>query len=299
MAPEWTPSPIGFGEPSCSNPERVGRDGFLGLRFERRLGKTTLAQCRFRLPLQALTPVELADGTAYLMLLNPTGGLVGSDFLFTQIVQEPHTRVCLTTPSATRVYRTRDQPAVQETQIRIEEGASLEYLPDHVIPYRDARFRQSLRVEMGRGSRGIFWDALAAGRVAHGERWNFHEVDSHIEISLCGEAVFFNHTRIRPAALDPDRLGFAEGFNYLATLVIVADGCENWKEAVAAMDAELKNMPHVYGGASTLASTLSSTGCVVKLLARSASGLAYAQASLWCRARQIILGSPAIDLRKY
>jgi hypothetical protein len=116
MAPEWTPSAIGFGEPSCSNPERVGRDGFLALRFERRLGKTTLGQCRFRLPLQALTPVELADGTAYLMLLNPTGGIVGSDFLFTQIIQEPHTRVCLTTPSATRVYRTPGQPAVQETQ---------------------------------------------------------------------------------------------------------------------------------------------------------------------------------------
>ena len=167
---------------------------------------------------------------------------------------------------------------MQETQIRIGEGASLEYLPDHVIPYRDARFRQSLRVEMGRGSRGIFWDALAAGRVAHGERWNFHEVDSHIEISLCGEAVFLNRTRIRPAALDPDRLGFAEGFNYLATLVIVADGSENWKETVAAMNAELRNIPHVYGGASalasTLSSTLSSTGCVVKLLARSASDLA-------------------------
>jgi urease accessory protein len=241
--------------------------------------------------LQALTPVELADGTAYLMLLNPTGGLV----LFTQIVQEPDTRVFLTTPSATRVYRTASQPAVQETQIRIGEGASLEYLPDHVIPYRDARFRQSLRVEMGRGSRGIFWDALAAGRVAHGERWNFHEVDSHIEISLCGEAVFLNRTRIRPAALNPDRLGFAEGFSYLAMLVIVADGSENWKEIVAAMEAELRNIPRVYGGVSALASR----GCVVKLLARSASDLACAQASLWGRARQIILRSPAIDLRKY
>ena len=187
------------------------------------------------------------------------------------------------------------QPAVQETQIRIGEGASLEYLPDHVIPYRDSRFRQSLRVEMGRGSRAIFWDALAAGRVAHGERWNFHEVDSRMEISLCGEAVFLNRTRIRPAGLDPERLGFAEGFNYLATLVIVADGFEGWKETVAAMDAELRNMPQVYGGASALASG----GCVVKLLARSASDLTCAQAALWGRARQIVFGSPAIDLRKY
>jgi urease accessory protein len=295
MAREWTPSPIGFAERCSSNPERVGRDGFLGLRFERRLGCTVLAQCRFRLPLQALTPIELADGTACLLLLNPTGGLVGGDFLLTQIIQEAGTRVCLTTPSATRVYRARAEAAVQETEIQVGEGATLEYFPDHVIPYRDSKLRQSLRAEMGRGSRAIFWDALAAGRVAHGERWDFDEVDSRMEIFLCGQPVFLNRTRICPAGLDPERLGFAEGFSYLATLVIVADEWDGWKETVAAMDAEIRKMPQIHGGASALASG----GCVVKLLAGSASGLMDAQAALWARARQIVLGSPAIDLRKY
>lgn len=282
-------------EASSSNPERVGRDGFLDLRFDRRLGRTVLGRCRFKLPLQALTPTELADGTAYLMMLNPTGGLVGGDFLLTQIIQEAGTRVCLTTPSATRVYRTWDQPAVQETRIQVGEGAFLEYLPDHIIPYRDSKFRQSLRVEMARGSRAIFWDALAAGRVARGERWNFREVDCHTEVSLRGRVVFLNRIRIRPSSLDPQRLGFVEGFNYLATLIIVADGLDGWKETVAEMNAELRKMPAVYGGGSVLASA----GCVVKLLTRSASDLVGAQAALWGRARQIVLGSPALDLRKY
>jgi urease accessory protein len=295
MAPEWTSSSIGFVEPSFSSPRRVGRDGFLGLRFARRFGRTTLAQCRFRLPLQALTTVELDDDTACLMLLNPTGGLVGGDFLITQIILEADTRVCLTTPSATRVYRTRDQPAVQETAIQLGERAALEYFPDHVIPHQDSRFHQSLRVEMGRGSRAMFWDALAAGRVARGERWNFHEFDSRTAISLRGRPVFLNRTRIRPADLDPTRLGLTEGFNYLATLAIVADEFDRWKETVAAMDAELRSMPHVYGGASVLASA----GCVVKLLARSAADLLHAQTTLWGRARQIVFGSAAVNLRKY
>ena len=47
-------------------------------------------------------------------------------------------------------------------------------------------------------------------------------------------------------------------------------------------------MPQVYGGASALASG----GCVVKLLARSASDLMRAQTALWGRARQIVFGSP-------
>lgn len=289
------PSPDGFAKRCSSNPERVGRDGFLGLQFERRLGRTALAQCRFKLPLQALTPTELADGTAYLMLLNPTGGLVGGDFLLTDISQKSDTHVCLTTPSATRVYRTLNQPAVQETRIQVGEGALLEYLPDHVIPYRNSKLQQSLHVDMSRGSRAIFWDALAAGRVSCGERWNFDEVDSRIEIFLCGEPVLLNRIRIRPAELDPQRLGLAEEFNYLATFAIVADGFTGWKETLAAMNAGLENMPRIYGGASALAGG----GCIVKLLARSASDLMSAQTELWGRARKFVLGSPAMNLRKY
>src|SRR6202521_5782889 len=156
---EWTRSSNGSATP-CSlnrewnserNPERVGRDGFLRLRFARSGASTILAQSRFSLPLQALTPLTLADGTSYLMLLNPTGGVLGGDHLITDIVQEAETHVCLTTPSATRIYRTAEKPAILETVIRLDEGATLEYIPDHVIPHAGSALRQSLRVEMGRG----------------------------------------------------------------------------------------------------------------------------------------------------
>jgi hypothetical protein len=90
-------------------------------------------------------------------------------------------------------------------------------------------------------------------------------------------------------------LGFAEGFDYMATLLVVADAFERWEETVAAMDAALKELPAVYGGASTLAHG----GCIVKLLARSASNLTQAQAALCGLARKMVFNSPVIDLRKY
>jgi urease accessory protein len=254
-----------------------------------------LSQCRFRLPLQALAPTELADGTAYLMLLNPTGGLVGGDILLTRITQENDTRLCLTTPSATRVYRTLGPPAVQETSIRVGERAFLEYLPDHVIPHRDSKLRQSLQVEMGRGSRAIIWDAMAAGRVACGERWDFAAIDSRVEISLNGGPVFLNRMLICPASQNPARLGIAEDFNYLATLIIVAEDVAAVTATVGSLSAQLNAMPQIYGGTSLLARG----GCVVKLLARSASDLLCAQGALWSCARNVLFGSPAIDLRKY
>ena len=130
------------------------------------------------------------------MLLNPTGGVLGGDHLVTEIIQEAGTHVCLTTPSATRIYRTSQQPAVLETVIKLGEGATLEYLPDHVIPHTGSALRQSLRVEMARGSRAIVLDSLASGRVAHGERWSFTEIDSRTEVYVCGKPAFLNRTKI-------------------------------------------------------------------------------------------------------
>ena len=74
---------------------RAGRDGALDLAFERRGGRTVLTERRFTLPLQALEPMDLdGSGVATLMLLNPTGGLLGGDVLETRVVHR-RGRPCL------------------------------------------------------------------------------------------------------------------------------------------------------------------------------------------------------------
>ena len=265
------------------------------LQFERRGPRTILSESRFTLPLQALTPLELEDGTAYLMLLNPTGGVVGGDHLLTEIVQEDGTHVCLTTPSATRIYRTAEKPALLETVIRIGEEATLEYLPDHVIPHAGSALRQSLRVEMARGSRAILLESFAAGRVARGERWTFSQFDSRTEVVLCGRRAFLNRTLIHPAAQPPEQLGVMEEFSYMACLSLFADGFESWPVVVAAMNAGLEHVPQVKGGVSML----SHGGCMVRYLANSASDMTRTNKILWEAARELVVQLPRFDHRKY
>ena len=277
------------------NPERVGRDGFLRLQFERRGRSTVLARSRFTLPLQALTPLETDDGTAYLMLLNPTGGVLGGDRLVTEIIQEADTHVCLTTPSATRVYRTLQRPAVLETLIKLREGATLEYLPDHVIPHIGSALRQSLRLEMGRGSRAIVLDCLASGRVAHGERWSFTEIDSRTEIYMCGKPAFINRTMIEPARQQRRQVDCMGTFDYIICMAVFAEGFENWPRVAATMNAELETMPQVRGGVSLL----SRGGCVIRYLARTASEMTRMNKKLWDAARELVVQLPIFDHRKY
>jgi urease accessory protein len=265
------------------------------VRFARSGESTILAQSRFSLPLQALAPLTLADGASYLMLLNPTGGVLGGDHLITDIVQEAGTHVCLTTPSATRIYRTAEKPAILETVIHLAEGATLEYFPDHVIPHAGSALRQSLRVEMARGSRAILLDSMASGRVAHGERWSFTEMDSRTEVFACGRPAYINRTRIVPATKRPDRPGWLEEFDYMSCMGLFADGFTRWKNVSAALNEELKAVPNVRGGASLL----SHGGCVLRFLARSAPDMTLANMKLWDMARAQVTGLPPFDRRKY
>jgi urease accessory protein len=278
------------------NPERVGRDGSLRLQFERRGRSTVLAQSRFTLPLQALTPLETDDGTAYLMLLNPTGGVLGGDRLVTEIIQGADTHVCLTTPSATRIYRTSQQPAVLETVIKLGEGATLEYLPDHVIPHAGSALRQFLRLEMARGSRAIVLDSLASGRVAHGERWSFTEIDSRTEVHACGKPVFLNRTKIEPAGPQQRRqIEWMGNFDYMISMGVFAEGFENWQRVITAMNTELESMPQIRGGVSLL----SRSGCVIRYLARSASDMTRMNKKLWDAARELVVQLLPFEHRKY
>jgi urease accessory protein len=276
-------------------PERVGRDGFLRLRFARSRATTILAQSRFSLPLQALTPLTLADGASYLMLLNPTGGVFGGDHLITDIVQEAETHVCLTTPSATRIYRTAKEPAILETVIRLGEGATLEYFPDHVIPHLGSALRQSLRVEMARGSRAILLDSMASGRVAHGERWRSTEIDSRTEVYACGRPAYINRTRIVPAEKRPDQFGWMEDFDYMSCMGLFADEFTRWKEVSAVLNEELRSVSNIRGGATLL----SRGGCTVRFLARSAPDMILANKQLWDAARKALLHLSPFDHRKY
>ncbi len=245
--------------------------------------------------MQALTPLALEDGTAYLMLLNPTGGVLGGDHLVSHFVQDCDTRVCLTTPSATRVYRASQRPAVIDTRIEVGAGATLEYLPDHVIPHPGAALHQKLRVDLGQGSRAILLDSFASGRVAAGERWDFRELDMRTEVYRCGKPVMLNRTWIRPQSQPVRQIGCMERYDYTATLGIFADGFADWQKFAAEMNRELESTPQIAGGVSLL----SREGCLVRLLTVSAWDMNCAAQKLWALARESVLGLSPFDLRKY
>ena len=268
---------------------RVGRDGRLALGFERRGARTVVARCRYTLPLQVLAPLALDDPAAVVSVLNPTGGIVGGDSLEIEVDVAPGAHACLTTPSATKVYRTACAPAVQEVALRLAPGARLEWVPDHTIPFAGAAFRQALAADVPHGATLIVVDAFAAGRVARGEAWRFALLDSMLGIRDASGPLLHDRFILRDGG--PRGLGITEGRPYFATVIVVADaGLAAFAERVAGLD----------GGDDfdVGVGVLPRRGAVVRCLAVAAPALTRAIDAVWTAARRDVLGLPPLALRK-
>jgi len=281
----------GSGAIFSSTPERVGRDGALQLRFERRGVGTVVAACRSTVPLQVLAPLALPDPAAVVSILNPTGGLVGGDRLVIEVEAGRGAHACLTTPSATKVYRTDGAPARQDVLVRVGPGAVVEYVPDHTIPFEGSDLRQTLRAEVSAGARLLVVDAFAAGRVGRGEVWRFARLESALIVS--DAAGWLLRDRFVLAGSGPwAATGLAEGAPYFATLACFSD--EPWETLADDVGAVTRACPGVRmaGGA------LARRGMIVRCLAPTAPTLTGAIEGLWAAARRRLIGCPPLALRK-
>ncbi len=283
--------------PAAESPvlEAVGRCGALSYEFEHDGRRTILTRSSCTSPWHYFPPSYLDDsGCACTWLVNPSGGLVGGDHL--SVVGRLHTgaHVLMTSPSATRVYRSLSEPAIQEVRVSLGLGARLEWLPEVTIPFAGARFRQSILVDLAPGATVVLWDAIASGRIAMGERWAFARVENEIHIRTAA-----GRSAIERFQVTPETVGrIAAEWDYVASLFVIGDEIDSGtlsrlKDASADL---LERWPgEVLGGVSEPAAP----GLAIKLVARSAPGLTKVVESLAAVVRAELWQLPAAVLRRY
>ena len=267
---------------------RTGRDGTLRLHFERRGARTVLARSAYTLPLQVLTPVALDADAAVVSVLNPTGGLVGGDRLDIDVFATAGAHAVLTTPSATKVYRSAVEMAEQRVRLTIGPRALVEWVPDHTIPFAGAAFRQTIDVELAPDGALVLVDAFAAGRVARGETWRFGHLESSIAVhDARGPILHDRFVLTGPAAWDG--VGLAESRPYFGAVVVVAD------VDLAALARDLDAL--AVDGFVAAAARMARRGLLLRCLASDAPALLAGIDSAWACARRS-LGLPRLALRK-
>jgi len=130
--------------------------------------------------LKALYPE--GEAICHHVLVHPPAGLVGGDRLEVEARLGAGSHALLTTPGATRWYRSQGDEATQQVRLHLGEGARLEWLPLETLVYDGARAVNDLQVTLASGAAMIGWDLLALGLPAAGAPFAAGHFDQRIAI---------------------------------------------------------------------------------------------------------------------
>ncbi|MEY2800738.1 MAG: hypothetical protein RL513_322 [Pseudomonadota bacterium] len=154
----------------------------LALHYERQ-GARTVARHRHEGPLRILQSLyPEGDAICHNVLVHPPSGLVGGDILDIDIRLEAGCHGLVTTPGATRFYRSEGEAAVQRTRVRVADGARLEWLPMEALCYSGCRAENRLTLSLDPSAQALGWDVTALGLPEAGQPFASGSLLQHLEV---------------------------------------------------------------------------------------------------------------------
>ncbi|MES2878954.1 MAG: urease accessory protein UreD [Pseudomonadota bacterium] len=141
--------------------------------------------------LQSLYPE--GDAVCHNVLVHPPGGLVGGDTLDIRVTAGGGAHGLITTPGATRFYRSAGELALQRTHITLRDEARLEWLPLEAICYNDCLAENRLTLDLAPQAEFMGWDVTALGLPHANQPFEQGSFLQHIEVP----GVWLERGRIR------------------------------------------------------------------------------------------------------
>jgi urease accessory protein len=112
-----------------------------------------------------------SGGICHVAVLHPPGGIAGGDRLEITAALDGGSHALLTTPGASKWYRSAGDPASQHIEFAVDGDAVLEWLPRETILFDESRASLDTQVRLSGAARFLGWEILCFGRRASGERW--------------------------------------------------------------------------------------------------------------------------------
>ena len=204
-------------------PPQPGWQGRLELGFGRRGDQTVLVRNRHRGPLQvqkALYP-EGRD-ICHIAVLHPPGGVAAGDVLCVDASLEDGSRALITTPGATKWYRSEGERAQQQVRVALEGDAILEWLPRESILFDGANVSLELDVDMSAHATYFGWDIFSFGRRASGESWRRGTLRMRTSIRRAGRPLWSEAANIDAQSEFAQSLAGPSGFTVCGTFMVAA-----------------------------------------------------------------------------
>jgi urease accessory protein len=239
--------------------------GRLALRYTAVAGRTRahdLHQGPLRV-LQALYPE--GPGICHHVLVHPPGGVVAGDRLEVDVQVAAGAHALITTPGATRFYRSAGGVALQQADLRVAADARLEWMPLETLAYPGCRALNGVRLDLEPGAETMGWDLLALGLPRSGQSFTGgqHAAQGWFEQRLEWPGVWLERGRITAAdeVLLNGGPGLA-GHNVLATMWFAAGAALAPARRVMLLD-QARALAQNHALAATAGATAPAPGLVV------------------------------------
>ena len=145
---------------------RMGWQGHLSLHYRVQQGRT-VALDRHSGPLRVLKRLSPeGDAICHHVLVHPPGGLVGGDELQLHVQLDAGSHALITTPGATRYYRSEGLTATQRVNMSLAKDSRLEWLPMETIAHAGCAAVNEVTLDLAPGAEMMGWDLLALGLPA-------------------------------------------------------------------------------------------------------------------------------------
>jgi urease accessory protein len=274
----------------------------LHLEFSVAAGRTRLHCVQQDPPWKVVRAFPNPAGESLVHLNNVSGGVFGGDRLSLHIKLACDAAAQITTTGSTRVYRAREHAAdaLLVSEIHLGQGALLEYLPESVIPFRDARCEQRTDVYLEPGATLLWWEIIAPGRVASGESFAYRSLRVHTCIWSRGQPIFIDRMRLTPQERNLSSSARFGKFRYLTSFMI----CRSSEDANTwiALEQMLRQIALERSNASTHwgATALTADGLLVRGLSESAVHIMEDLFCFWTSAKNCLCGrAPSPPRRTY
>jgi urease accessory protein len=256
-------------------------------------GRTALAHRRHVGPLAVQRPFH-PEGpeVCHVYVLHPPGGIVGGDRLRLEVRVAADAHALLTTPAATKVYRSAGPASEQESTLEVEPGGVLEWLPQETILYDGADTSLATRVRLEGGARFLGLDVLCFGLPARGEAFARGRCRQHIEVWRDGRPLVLERGRFDGGAAVQDAPWGLGGAPVLGTFM-AAPAPPDAVDLVAAIRARAAALPPGELASASILPSADGDAVVCRTLGRSAEAARAFLRAAWADARPALLGRPA------
>jgi urease accessory protein len=206
-----------FDADSVSDDQLQRSHGAARLAFANRDNRNSIVERYASAPVRILTP-SVQGGIPEAVLANTSGGIAGGDTSHIDILVAQNAQALVTGQAAEKIYRSIDMPASIRTVIKIEDGSTLEYLPQESILFDGAKLNRAVNISLGARSCLLLSEMFVLGRWAMNEDFTRGIFLDRWSIDVAGQPIWREGLRIEGGLFSlSSSLGFANA-RALATI---------------------------------------------------------------------------------